>query len=420
MFIIWIIFLLFLTWSTIQYDKAVLASFPFTLLFTTIPLFRFGGVEISLNMAIYLYLCILFIIKKPINNVRNPYYKPIVVISIGFVIVGLLGAYHSSLYIVFTNCFNYLILLIIWPFLRDKKDIDYIVKCLLIACFIITSYSIVEFLLQKNIWLDFIKDSWRTKADNAIYVDHLDDIRFGYGRCCSFFHFPIPFGDVCAIFFTFLLFWNTYSSRKLSKLVFISIMTLLFLGVLLSNSRAPMVMLMLGCLVMVDFKFIMKNKAMLILILFFLFFGVYNYFNEVIKSITDSSSENVSGSSLDMRLIQFAYCYQEFITNPWFGGGFNRMEELQNPENRELMGGESLLFVLMINQGLCGIITYVYACWHSIKAFPIKCRRFPLLLITCWVLGAVMSLTTGVYLTYPMLLLLITYRSYQLGLLKYN
>ena len=146
-----------------------------------------------------------------------------------------------------------------------------------------------------------------------------------------------------------------------------------------------------------------------------------SYILRSLESMTGGWNENVGGSSMSMREVQLAYCLNEFYQNPLFGAGFNRLMELQDESNRELMGAESQAFFLLVEQGLCGIVVYLYGCVSMVRVFwkgnGRRYFKFALCLTLAWVAADMISLTTGLTITFPIILLMIVYRSIQLKIL---
>lgn len=95
--------------------------------------------------------------------------------------------------------------------------------------------------------------------------------------------------------------------------------------------------------------------------------------------------------------------------------------ELQNESNRELMGAESQAFFLLVEQGLCGIVVYLYGCVSMVRVFwkgnGRRYFKFALCLALAWVAADMISLTTGLTITFPIILLMIVYRLIQLKIL---
>ena len=124
----------------------------------------------------------------------------------------------------------------------------------------------------------------------------------------------------------------------------------------------------------------------------------------IIESIFDSNKSNVQGSNSELRHIQFLISLQEFIKNPLFGN-MGRTVEIQE-QNINAAGLESHLFILMINYGLVGIIAYISNFISGFAMFPKGQRFFPKLMMVLWVVAAFTSLTTGVDIAFPIILLI--------------
>ena len=398
--------------------RAVLACFPISLIFTTVPLISFGQTNVGLNLVLYVIAIFIATISHSAQSLNScPYFKPLLLFIICFVAIFFLGAYRSSVYPFISKIAIYSFPLFLWKVLRTKDDIHYILCVFVFVSVLIGGYTLIECLSGSNLWMEWLQS--QTSAN--IYVDHHDDIRFGFGRCNSFFHFPIPLGDYCAIIILFFLFWQLNSKHFIFRnrgkfFVFIIVM---FISLLLSNSRAPIVALLLG-LFFVDIFKSKKTFAFLLLggLLGFIFAGGYILQN--LQSLTGGGSENVGGSSMDMRQVQLLYCLNEFYKNPFLGAGFNRLMELQDESNRDLMGAESQAFFLLVEQGLLGILAYIYGSVKMPTMFLVygkKYFKFAVFFTLAWIAADMISLTTGLFITFPIILLLIVLRSIQLKIL---
>lgn len=398
--------------------RAVLACFPISLIFTTVPLISFGQTNVGLNLVLYVIAIFIATISHSAQSLNScPYFKPLLLFIICFVAIFFLGAYRSSVYPFISKIAIYSFPLFLWKVLRTKDDIHYILRVFVLVSVLIGGYTLIECFSGSNLWMEWLQS--QTSAN--IYVDHHDDIRFGFGRCNSFFHFPIPLGDYCAIIILFFLFWQLNSKQFVfrNRVKFIVFVLLMFVSLLLSNSRAPIIALLLG-LFFVDIFKSKKTFAFLLLggLLAYIFAGGYIFQN--LQSMTGGVNENVGGSSMDMRQVQLLYCLNEFYKNPFLGAGFNRLMELQDESNRDLMGAESQAFFLLVEQGLLGIFAYIYGCVKMPTKFLLygkKYFKFAIFFTFAWVAADMISLTTGLFITFPIILLLIVLRSIQLKIL---
>lgn len=420
MIIIYVIFIAFVVYSISNSRKSILAYFPISLLFTTVPLAKFGNTFIGLNFVwIIMIYCIYFLSKRKKSMYINPFSMPIWGLIIGFTLSYIFGAYRSSAYPFLQMIMNYGYVLILWNSIDKHEDIEFIIRVFVRVFCVISLYTIIEFILGKNIWMEWLQ----VQTHANIYASHHDDIRLGFARCNSFFHFPISLGDACAIIFCFFLYVKmNFKVLNYSNMKMYFVYSLLIIALLLSNSRAPLVAFIIG-LMFLDFFKNVRNISYTIILLFIVGIFAGDYFLNMIKSMTVDYDQDVGGSSMGLREVQLAYCINEFNNSPIFGAGFNRLGDLQDSSNRELAGAESQLFVLLVSQGICGIITYVYACVRmlfSLRPFGKSALKFSVTFTLMWIAADMISLTTGLNITYPMILLLIIIKSYLFANRKKN
>ena len=235
MAISFLILFLFVCYAIYRPKRAVLACFPISLIFTTVPLISFGQTNVGLNLVLYVIAIFIATISHSAQSLNScPYFKPLLLFIICFVAIFFLGAYRSSVYPFISKIAIYSFPLFLWKVLRTKDDIHYILRVFVLVSVLIGGYTLIECFSGSNLWMEWLQS--QTSAN--IYVDHHDDIRFGFGRCNSFFHFPIPLGDYCAIIILFFLFWQLNSKQFVfrNRVKFIVFVLLMFVSLLLSNS----------------------------------------------------------------------------------------------------------------------------------------------------------------------------------------
>ena len=418
MIITQLIFLLFIIFFIRYKKKAVLYIIPLSLFFTMLPVVRIGGTYIGLcdaiNFVIYGYILGRKDARKAIFC--NPLFLPLFGNFILLLLIALYGTERTSLYVLWKTISNEILLpLAFIYFLRTKNDIKLIVNLYLKVFWVLCIYGIIEFLLNYNIILYWLQ----SQTDLSFWVDHTNDIRYGYGRYNSFFHFPITFGDACVVFFYFLtFFYSKYEGVFRSRKSYIKTLCLLLIGVFLANSRATILALVFGLL---QFDYIRKPKTLLIAFSIFLIMVLpfSDYILNVYHSIFDfTGNYDVGGSSMDMRMRQLDISLFLFLQNPIFGGGLSMIYYLMTDISiPELAGAESQLFYLLIERGLLGILGYLWLIISMCKLLP-SYRKFNMVFVGIWVLASFVSLTVGLYINFPIIFLLIIYKSQKLNLLK--
>lgn len=412
------IFLLFILSFIANKKKAVLYILPLSLFFTMLPLIKIGDTYVNLcdaiNFIIYGYI---FSQKKArVSVLYNPLFHPLFANFILLLLIAAYGTERTSLYVLWKTISNEILLpLTFIYFLQTRTDIKLLVKLYLKVFWVLCIYGIIEFLLSHNIILYWLQ----SQTDLSFWVDHTNDIRYGYGRYNSFFHFPITFGDACVMFFYFLIFfYNKYKEKFISRKSYIYTLCLLLIGVFLANSRATILALAFGFL---QFDYIRKPKILLIALVTLLIIALpfSDYILNVYHSIFDfTGKHDVGGSSMEMRLRQLDISFFLFLQNPIFGGGLSMIYYLMTDVSiPELAGAESQLFYLLIERGLLGIFGYLWLVISMCKLLPLY-RKFNIIFVGVWVLASFVSLTVGLYINFPIIFLFIIYKSHKLNLLK--
>lgn len=180
MIITQLIFLLFIIFFIRYKKKAVLYIIPLSLFFTMLPVVRIGGTYIGLcdaiNFVIYGYILGRKDARKAIFC--NPLFLPLFGNFILLLLIALYGTERTSLYVLWKTISNEILLpLAFIYFLRTKNDIKLIVNLYLKVFWVLCIYGIIEFLLNYNIILYWLQ----SQTDLSFWVDHTNDIRYGYG-----------------------------------------------------------------------------------------------------------------------------------------------------------------------------------------------------------------------------------------------
>lgn len=244
-------------------------------------------------------------------------------------------------------------------YIRTNQDIHYVVKFLIVITVFGFVLSFVSILLQENLYLNFL----RVLFGEKIGWDRIAEKRFGFSRAQAFCLQPVSYGYICmTICSVFLLFVHKFKNIiGVSDMSMISILFFSVIGCFLSGSRSSLVPILV-CLL-----FFYRNRIFIgthyIYILAFLcvaFFLYGDYLPQILLSITDSNT-NPMGSSTDMRIEQLEISLHYFAKSPLIGMGTYAIFDLVGYQKGEtILGGESIWFSLLINQGLFGCITYIF------------------------------------------------------------
>ena len=340
-----------------DFKKTFIIYTPFKFLFTS-GIVLYGG--ISFDNAISLVIVFLFFLhgKKFLKHIDNKPQWPLMFSFILLIISESISALlddYNVISIPLKICRNYAFAFILYYIIQTKDDFKLLIKslmvyiCLLmINCFAeLCGHNFIGEILQSNM------------MKTAFFVDTIDYGTRGL-RLHSFLPHAICFGNVCAIFIAVLFF--LYSENYQKKKCFYCII-LLIIGIVLSNSRTPVVALFLY-IIPVLYKY-MKFKMKVAL--FILALTIIYVFSEKILQTLDGmfvvGSEYATGSSMTMRLEQLEATLDIAKNTLWFGLGFNyNLDDYVS----ELRGAESVWFNLLIYGGIFSVISEVLMFLQSI------------------------------------------------------
>ena len=368
------------------------ALFPKGFLLLDIP-----GVPV---VTMYRMICLVLLIAVLSHGVRSPVKwaraAPLALPMFAVFIAGMLSAiiYAGSDNSGFLIAINFLIEIIVPVYTFSHyfgqcsgPQQQALLRNLLLFYGAIALYGTVAYFLEFNPYIDFLESTSHTgRVITRTYEGTLRGLR-AQGTISH----PITFG--CALVLVLACVASVASAgKKLGKSPFsgmlplLSIMTILIVTVL-TRSRTPLVQLAVIALVTLlasrfsrSWKYIAVG-GMALCLLFVAAPSFQNTIFSIINIFDSSVGEAQHGSSLEMRAgqldVSLRYFSQSLVT-VLFGNGLSTTRDIiASGTVPELYNAESLLFTLLINQGLLGIIVYfwifVYA--TAIPVLEVKDRN---------------------------------------------
>src|ERR1035437_757477 len=311
-----------------------------------------------------------------------PLIRPLMVIFIGILCIGMLDNRHG----LFLNLYRstdefiqtFFILFLCYVNFKRSSDWEKLIKFFLISSIILCIYGFLNYLIKANPLDNFISKTYNS-------FSYFDQYALGNGRfrINSFVSHPIYYGYLLGILLL-LCFYSFFFKGNLKKLCLIT-MPLIFMNLILANSRTPMIAFVVGLFIfiVIALKTIVKIRLLIYGTLFCL--AIYNipFIQEKIDNTIDifkTGGEKTEGSNLAMRTIQLNASYGEFLKKPFSGNGLYYITEnliwSNNPENSvsddDFQGFESYIYQLLIEQGLIGIITNAIFFISIIRYFLIR------------------------------------------------
>lgn len=376
-----IIYILFILFSLYDYKKAVFFTAS-TLMFMNNLSSGIPGVKLFYAVAI-VQIILFYLLGYNKKNTKDSFplflLVPILCAVVTYFVSNYVGIIHSYAK-TFVNVLTWFYFpYIVWQLLSTKEDVVYMWKSLICFFFVVGVYAVIELLVGHNIYSE-----WADKA--GIIQGELGGLntveRFGILRCNSILPWNSALGMTSSLMFLVLILLR---SKRITVLPLLenALVVLLPLSVLLCGGRSLFLALAICVVGLMFSSKIRKNKTykgfVVLAIIALIFFAAY--FEELVRTILHSDDSSAGGSSMTMRLNQFAIVEYYWQQSPWFGNGRNFTWEYVIPYNAGLLGAESIIFVQLLDHGLFGLVTY-YAigicltvwCYHysiSLAALPI-------------------------------------------------
>ncbi len=333
-----------------------------------------------LNIALsilFLFYLIKFFSKRKVRKTifEFPAKKPLQILIFSLFIVTLANSFFGFQDLITEILKRFLFGLLIWISFNKEEDTSKMFKVLGILFIVIALYGFIGTITNSNPYIEYIDKHYST--DDVDFIHYYDaEVRENTTRTTrsqSFFNHPIRYGGHLALVVPFVVSFLLLETKKRKKFFYFILMSLLIIGIITSNSRSPILQLMISLIVLFllikprdKFTVISSSTVLLFLSLpAFPFFAAYSStIGSLFEMLSGDTSSSIGGSSIEMRLNQLKAAYSIFIESPIFGRGIGATAVLDTDKSisfrtlAALHGDESFLFQQMITTGLVGIIAY--------------------------------------------------------------
>jgi len=357
---------------------------------------------LSLNMAICFYTFFYYQVfkKKEIRSLKTfpliiplYFYLSSIALSTLFSTIPFLQSLVKSL--AYIND-EWLFILLFWMIIRAKDEFMLILKSYFLIFTIMSFYGILEKTLGYNPIMDFERTWILDPTKITIWFYGIED-RLGMGRIQSLTSHPITYGGLLAIIIvTNFYFLFNHSKLKQNKLIFLSFLILMIINLIFTNSRSPILFLLVGFLGIINLKYQVFSRYLISIIIvislvLFFFGGYISTYYQNFENLIAINHSNVGGSDLSTRLLQLQLTFELFKQRILFGlglGSFNPTAAI----NSELMGGESVWIKYFLERGIFGGLSYIIFIVFMFKKFRIinnpNFNRFSFFMISAFVIFA--------------------------------
>lgn len=332
--------------------------------------------------------------KSKEQLLRNPYLVSVFIFFVIFIFLAIFDQRYSIVKNLIRACLyvvdNFGIFLLLSIFIESKKDAIKVLKFFYYCMLICSFYSIVILLFRVNLYNDFFSELYGT---HNVSKSLIDSYRMAIS---SFVINPHRYGLFLsiAIIIRIALYNQNFSNWKFSKLQ-IFFLLILILSNIMSNSRASYLALIIGCIIYSIFGLNKQGKIILLssLFLYMLIVNFYtrisfknmpqitifkeigantkieantNSYNNENKKMQVEIEDEVSGSTIEMRIEQFRLSVELVKDEILIGRGFRWLKEefgLDSTKKDFVMkkgyyGFESFIFVTLVETGILGLIAY--------------------------------------------------------------
>lgn len=406
-YVAWLVFIIMIILTMINFKKSVLLWMPFHLLFNSMFALFFNpgvavGVAVNTFQFVYYFL---FISKRSTKynlNVEHFFLqKAVKICLISFFLSTILSSVPLTTCII--PSIKYFILgfcpiFLFYKVLYDINDIKFLIKCMSIVTILIILLGAIEFILHDNPFLDLVY-LWSPPNELEMqrmgYVppylfDYPTNERYGLRRCYSFFGLHLMFGFACACIYLIYAFLFTKGCNVYNKYKSVILMVLCLCGVFFSNSKQAIlaVCTMFFAVYSPRDFFKLKIIAPLFGVIIVILIYAPDFLLNFVSLVDADVAEEGGGSSVALRQSQSSFMWDLFMNNPLTGNGpGSNSWYVFNQESKYggLMGSESIWLLIPSERGVLGVFSYLsifIILWKKLKMqMDKRCLFFVLLSI---------------------------------------
>lgn len=372
----------------------------------------FNSLHMTFFLALVYFISMLIRRKKYVFSIKNILWLSVVLYIGIFILVGFfderLSVINKFVYpfrkIATTIC----IFICSYYFMRGKTNIKLFTSIITYLLIFIFLYAVVEFITQYNV-VKNVTSLLFMGSQKPVSGVVIDD--FGRFRASSVVGMSFNYGYVSAVFGLWLLY--AYQIERRTIYIVIAIVCG-FGGTLLSGCRTPIACCILAYLFLILSIYSLKQKIIVVLLMICGIIGILMYFpilTNLFFSIMDAllGGDNYVGSSTSMRWGQMDVAMKLFWEHPFLGHGINYFVEncgfgAGKIVYEDLWGMESIIFELLIENGLLGLLAFLIfflsLIWYLLKAKHVN-KYLSILGLSYILLFLTFSIATGVLGAWP-------------------
>jgi hypothetical protein len=271
-------------------------------------------------------------------------------------------------------------------------------KVIFFSTVLACSYGIFTYLIKINPYIDILNLLYSPKYDfSTVFL--LEKRGILEGRICGTNVHPLGWGQMLALLLSFSYLSKSYmekvlnaSLKKKCLLILLGgIVVVLLINIFLSGSRsAYSSIFVFYFFLFLSFKLKKKIKTISVFGIALLSLGFIIYFQYPTYRDSITSNVDIEGSSVSMRQRQLSTTFDILNEGYQLFGLGKGLVELDNNDNNTisihnyninhkinaLLGFESILFVKLIEQGICGLWFFLLFYFQSYFFIRQKCKKY--------------------------------------------
>ena len=258
--------------------------------------------------------------------------------------------------------FQYFALVYAFWAVKDEKSLKTILRISIYCLIMLTVFGAINYITKSADFVNAVTEG-RTSmyGDVALGDFYTESSRF---RVQSMFQYAFDYGYICAAIL--LLHLHGWYRHLESKKEFIIAIACCIFGILTCECRIVWVsvLLSIACYYMWSFKLgRIVMFGIFTVILMIISYNTIPAVEEDVNKVTDIFAEKneVEGSSIEMRMAQYAYVLIYTEGNEWLGlgKGYWFYSYTVDPDSiRDLLGIESVILQKLLEQGIIGLVLW--------------------------------------------------------------
>lgn len=362
-------------WLSLSRLRKLVLLFPILCLFTPKGL---GLIDVpalpylSVNRAIVLIMLAVYALHLVasglrLREARFPWARPFALLAAAYLASllanpagGVANALTAAMELleVFLPCY------LVFRFCDGAATAERVLGGFYLAAVAVSLYGTVAYVLHANPYFDYLQHT--TPTGRVMAKDYSDSVR-GLRAVGTLSH-PITYGAFQVYAFVAGVFLMRERRTAARMAVFLALQLLLFVGIVLTNSRTPLVFLLLAMGVFAclatgrDRLLLAQVVAVALALLCVAGLDYVEHFADFVASVFSSdAAASQNGSSMQMRLGQLLVAWGFFVQSPLFGGGIAMTRSIvASGRYPDFYNAESALFQWLIDLGLLGTVAYAW------------------------------------------------------------